>query len=81
MSNKNETFDWAGDAGKRFAEWNPPNAAGVDVHWNEYYGKPATQILARALEAIKQDGLDVAKAKGNTWWLRDKGPQHLFKWS
>lgn len=64
MSSKEATFDWAGEAGAEFAKWNPPTAEGVDTHWMEYYGKPATQIMERALAAMKKEGLDFSQAKG-----------------
>ena len=64
MSNKDETFDWAGEAGAKFAEWNPTNAEGVNKQWIEFYGRPATDILQAAVNSLKEDGLDVIKARG-----------------
>ena len=61
-----EVFDWKGKAGEEFAKWNPTHPEGVDKDYMEYYGQPATTIIAKAVEALKKDGLDVKTAKG---WL------------
>ena len=57
-----ETFDWSGEAGDAFAEWNPSDAAGMDKSWMGYYGKSASDVFGAAVATAEKHGLDKKSA-------------------
>ncbi len=62
MSEKEE-FDWSGTHGDEYADWNPTDPAGVDRLYESFYGKTATEIVAKVMACLTGDGLDVSKAR------------------
>ena len=53
-SEKKDDFDWKGDAGEKFAHFNPPDAAGTDKDNLEYFNVTMTDCFKPVLAALKE---------------------------
>ena len=52
-----DTFDWKGEAGDKYADWNPSDVEGTDKTWVEFHDISCTDVLKQVLEALTKEGL------------------------
>ena len=58
-----QDFDWKGEAGDKYAHWNPSDVDGTDKSWREFYKIGCTDVLKKVWDSLKREGLTEADTK------------------